>query len=171
MAQIFRSRCFFPVAIQHRMTCRSFVCLALALALSGCATEADKKKKEAAKKPEPLQKHAEDPAFLAFLGRLRTAVATKDQAALTSMMTADFGYRWDTPPVGDNVFTYWDLNESWPVLGKLLREKFVANGHYMVAPAAVVTEPGYHGFRAGMRMLNGSWKFAYFVPREDAAPQ
>ncbi len=154
------------------MTCRSFACLALALALSGCATEADKKKKEAEKKkPEPLQKQTEDPAFLAFVGRLRTAVANKDHATITSMMTADFGYRWDNAPVGDDVFTYWDLNESWPVLGKILREKFVANGNYMVAPAAVVTEPGYHGFRAGMRMLNGSWKFAYFVPGEGTVAQ
>ena len=153
------------------MTSRSFVCLALALALSGCATEKEKKKKEDEKKNEPLQKQAEDPAFLAFLGRLRIAVANKDQPTLTSMMTADFGYRWDTPPVGDNVFTYWDLNESWPILAKLLREKFVAHNGYMVAPAAVATDPAFHGFRVGMRVLNGSWKFAYFVPGEGVTAQ
>ena len=153
------------------MTSRSFVCLALALALSGCATEKEKKKKEDEKKNEPLQKQAEDPAFLAFLGRLRIAVANKDHPTLTSMMTADFGYRWDTPPVGDNVFTYWDLNESWPILAKLLREKFVAHNGYMVAPAAVATDPAFHGFRVGMRVLNGSWKFAYFVPGEGVTAQ
>ena len=153
------------------MTSRTFACLALALLLAGCATPDEKKKKEAGKKPQPLAKQAEDPAFLAFLGRLRIAVANKDHEALTSMMTADFGYRWDTPPVGDNVFTYWDMNESWTVLGKILREKFVAHDAYMVAPGAVKTDPAFHGFRAGMRMLNGSWKFAYFVPGEGTIQQ
>ena len=153
------------------MSSRPFICLALTLLLAGCETPEAKKKKEAAKKPQPLAKQAEDPAFMAFLGRLRTAVANKDHAALTSMMTADFGYRWDTPPVGDNVFTYWDLNESWPVLGKLLREKFVAHGNYMVAPSSVATDPAFQGFRVGIRMLNGSWKFAYFVPAEGTTAQ
>ena len=155
------------------MTRRSFACLVLTLALSGCAAEKEKQKKKdaAEKKQEQSQKVAEDPAFLAFLGRLRIAVANKDQATITSMMTADFGYRWDTAPVGDNVFTYWDLNESWPVLTKLLREKFAAHDGYMVAPATVATDPAFHGFRAGMRMLNGSWKFAYFVPGEGTVAQ
>ena len=152
---------------------RTFACLALTLALFGCAAEREKQKKKDAteKKQEQSQKVAEDPMFLAFLGRLRIAVAKKDRATLTSMMTADFGYRWDTAPVGDDVFTYWDLNDSWPVLGKLLREKFAAHNNYMVAPATVATDPAFSGFRVGMRMLNGGWKFAYFVPAESTAPQ
>ena len=155
------------------MNCRLIICLALALLFAGCAAEREKQKKkdEAEKKQEVSKKVAEDPAFTAFLGRLRIAVAKKDRAVLTSMMTADFGYRWDTPPVGDDVFTYWDLNESWAVLAKLLREKFVAHNNYMVAPAAVATDPAFHGFRVGIRMLNGSWKFAYFVPGEGTIAQ
>ena len=172
-ARTFISRRSSPATIPPSMSCRTFACLALTLVLAGCAAEREKQKKKdvAEKKQEHSQKVAEDPAFTAFLGRLRTAVANKDHATLTSMMTADFGYRWDTPPVGDDVFTYWDLNESWPLLGRVLREKFVAHGSYMVAPAAVATDPAFHGFRAGMRMLNGSWKFAYFVPSESTAPQ
>ena len=102
----FLSRRSFVAAIPTPMSCRSFVCLALTLSLAGCAAEKEKqKKKDAAEiKQEQSQKVAEDPAFLAFLGRLRIAVANKDHATLTSMMTADFGYRWDTPPVGDDVF-------------------------------------------------------------------
>ena len=153
------------------MSSRPLVCLALALLLAGCATPEEKRKKEAENKPQPLAKQTEDPAFLAFIGRLRIAVANKDQPVLTSMMTADFGYRWDEPPVGDNVFTYWDLNESWPVLGKVLREKFVPHNNYMVAPAAVATDSTFQGFRAGIRMINGSWRFAYFVPGEGVIPQ
>ena len=153
------------------MSSRPIVCLALALSLAACSTEAEKKKKEAEKKPQPLAKQTEDPAFLAFLGRLRIAVVNKDHEVLTSMMTSDFGYRWDESPVGDNVFTYWDMNDSWPLLGKVLREKFAPHDNYMVAPAAVATNAGFQGFRAGMRMVNGSWKFAYFVPREDVVPQ
>ncbi|MEO7319958.1 MAG: hypothetical protein ABIZ56_13290 [Chthoniobacteraceae bacterium] len=155
------------------MSSRPFICLALTLILAGCAAEKEKQKKKHAteKKQEQSQKVAEDPGFLAFLGRLRLAVANKDHATLTSMMTADFGYRWDTPPVGDNVFTYWDLNDSWPVLGKLLREKFTAHGNYMVAPSAVATDPAFQGYRVGIRVLNGSWKFAYFVPAEGTTAQ
>lgn len=153
------------------MSCRPLICLALALSLAGCSTPEEKRKNEAAKKPQPLAKQVEDPAFLAFLGRLRIAVANKDRAVLTSMMTADFGYRWDDAPVGDDVFTYWDMNESWPVLAKVLREKFVPHGNYMVAPAAVASDSAYQGFRAGMRMINGSWRFAYFVPGEGVIPQ
>ena len=64
------------------------------------------------------------------------------------------------------MFTYWDMNDSWPVLEKILREKFVAHDNYMVAPADVATDPSYKGYRAGMRLVRGSWKFAYFVPAE-----
>ena len=153
------------------MSSRPIFCLALALVFAGCSTTEEKKKKEAEKKPQPLAKQMDDPAFLAFLGRLRIAVAKKDHDTLTSMMTSDFGYRWDDPPVGDNVFTYWDMNETWPILGKVLREKFVPHENYMVAPGTVATDPAFRGFRAGMRMINGSWKFAYFVPGEGVIPQ
>jgi hypothetical protein len=150
------------------MFCRPLACLALALIISGCAAEQEKQKKkdEEEKKKERAERLAEDPAFTSFLGRLRSAVAKKDKETLSSMMTPDFGYRWDNPPVGDNVFTYWDLNESWPILSKILREQFVPHGNYMVAPAAVANDPTYTGFRAGMRLVSGGWKFAYFVPGE-----
>lgn len=153
------------------MSSRPIFCLALTFLIAGCDTPKKDKKKEAEKRPEPITKQTEDPAFLGFIGRLRQAIAAKDQATITSMMTPDFGYRWDTPPVGDNVFTYWDLNETWPVLNKVLREKFVPHDDYMVAPAAVATDSAFHGFRAGMRMLNGSWRFAYFVPGEGTMQQ
>jgi hypothetical protein len=147
---------------------RPYLCLALAVMISGCAAEREKQKKkeEETKKKERAEKLVEDPAFTAFLGRLRTAAAKKDKETLTSMMTRDFGYRWDEPPVGDNVFTYWDLNESWPILNKILREQFVPHGNYMVAPSAVANDATYSGFRAGIRLVSGSWKFAYFVPGE-----
>jgi hypothetical protein len=150
------------------MFCRLPVFLAFALILSGCAAEREKQKQkdEAQKQKDRAERLAEDPTFTAFLGRLRIAVANKDHTTLTSMMTADFGYRWDNPPVGDNVFTYWDLNESWPILNKMLREKFVPHRNYMVAPPGVAYDPNYTGFRAGMRLVDGSWKFAYFVPAE-----
>ncbi len=157
------------------MSIRPIFSLALAFALMGCANaekrkkkEADEKKKERATK---LQSVAEEPAFKAFIGRLRVAVTNRDLEAISATMTPDFGYRWDTSPVGDNVFTYWDLNNSWPVLAHILQEKFVVNEEYLVAPPAVVSQEGYHGFRAGMRLVNGSWKFAYFVPGETVMPQ
>jgi len=93
---------------------------------------------------------------------------------LTSLMTADFGYRWDTPPAGESVYQYWSMNDLWPVLGGLLNDKFVPNGGYMVAPPQVVKDKTFKGYRVGMRPERGTWKFAYFVPAEGAqgaAPQ
>jgi hypothetical protein len=157
------------------MSCRSLFSLALVLMLAGCASEAEKQKKEVAEKLKDRKEHQEkqvaDPAFVAFLGRLRAAVAKKDLPTLSSMMTADFGYRWDTPPVGDNIFTYWDLNDTWPVLSKILHEPFVPHEDYLISPPAAATDPSYRGYRAGIRQVRGSWKFAYFVPGEGVAAQ
>jgi hypothetical protein len=47
-----------------------------------------------------------------------------------------------------------------------MKQKFVPNGRYMVAPPQVVSDANYAGFRVGLRTVNGSWKFAYFVPAE-----
>ena len=138
------------------------------LPLAGCGTLFDKKKQEEKKKKEEDAKKdaSKDPNFQAFIGRLRTAVARKDYAMLQSMMAPDFGYRWDNPPPGDNVFTYWDLNNIWPEVARILREPFVPHGDYMVAPPELVTNPGAVTYRAGMRRYVGSWRFAYFVPPE-----
>jgi hypothetical protein len=57
------------------------------------------------------------------------------------------------------------------VLNKLLREKFVAHGRFMVAPSGVALDPDYDGPRAGMQVVNGSWKFAYFVMSASEADQ
>jgi len=88
---------------------------------------------------------------------------------LASLMTADFGYRWDTPPAGESVFQYWSMNDVWPTLEGIVGQKFVPNGTYMVAPAQVATSRSYQGYRAGMRLERGSWKFAYFVTGEAPA--
>jgi hypothetical protein len=138
----------------------------LAVGLAGCF---EKKEKEdpASTKPdaERLGFKAEDTTFQAFLGRLRKAAAKRDMTTLASMMTPDFGYRWDTPPANENVFAYWDQNDVWKELDPVLRSTFVphqvGNGDaYMVAPPPSAQQ----GWRAGIRLVNGAWRFAYFVP-------
>jgi hypothetical protein len=43
---------------------------------------------------------------------------------------------------------------------------------FMVAPPQLAEDPDYAGFRAGVRMVNGSWRFVYFVPKPPAdAPE
>jgi len=62
------------------------------------------------------------------------------------------------------VFQYWDEQGLWPELQGILSEKFVQKGAYMVAPPQFADESlNYDGYRAGVRRVNGSWKFAYFV--------
>jgi hypothetical protein len=137
--------------------------LLAALLLAGCETPYKKKDEEEKK---PLKNAAGEQSFQAFLGRLRTAVAKRDLPTLASMMTVDFGYRWDPAPASENVFTYWDEHGVWPELEAVLKESFVPVDAYLVAPPQFATDPNYNGYRAGIRTIKGSWKFAYFVPAE-----
>lgn len=137
------------------------VCLAT-IALPGCKTpykESDKKRED--------QKHdaSNDPSFQGFIGRLRIAVQKRDHETLRALMVPDFGYRWDNPPPGDNVFTYWDLNNLWPDLNALLRQSMVPLDDFMVSPPEFAADPkNFAGYRLGVKQMNGSWRFVYFVP-------
>lgn len=146
--------------------------------LAGCPFSYDKDGKKKAKgrfQPEdplkPTKDESGDVAFQAFVGRLRSAVEARDMAQIASMMTPDFGYRWDNPPAGANVFAYWDQNDLWPKLTKLMGEKWVPYDGYMVVPPELASNPQYGGYRAGVKMVNGSWRFAYFVSAPPPEPE
>jgi hypothetical protein len=95
---------------------------------------------------------------------LRKAVAAHDVNALAQMMTSDFGYSLKPEKSGEGVFKYWDDQNLWPEIDGILSEKFIKKGEYMVAPPQFANEAlNYDGYRAGIRRINGSWKFTYFV--------
>jgi len=106
-----------------------------------------------------------DVDFQAFVGRLQKAVAAHDMNMLASMMTKNFGYKLNPPMEGEGVFKYWDEENLWPELEGILSEKFVkGDAEFMVAPPQFADKSlNYDGYRAGIRRVNGSWKFAYFV--------
>ena len=157
----------------------------LLVSVAGCPKDADRRKTPAdtaaaTKKPDPaapkkkppaptLRDQNGDTAFLAFVGRLRQAVAAHDADAVAGMMTADFGYLLEPtaedPGEGKGVFAHWDRANVWPELQLVLNERFVPSGSaYMVAPPEFAAQPeNYHGYRAGLQLVNGGWKFAYFV--------
>jgi hypothetical protein len=142
--------------------------LLLAIGLSGCQTpsQKEKEKKAALKKKTKaeLREESSDVDFQAFVGRLRKAVAAHDVNTLAEMMTPDFGYSLNPEKSGEGVFKYWDEQNLWPELDGILSEKFVKKGGFMVAPPQFADESlNYDGYRAGLRRVNGSWKFAYFV--------
>jgi hypothetical protein len=144
--------------------------LVLIFACFGCSNPGKKKdKKPAKKKPDKEQRdQTSDVDFQAFLGRLRKAVAAHDANTLAPMMTQDFAYVLGKTEAedrkGEGVFKYWDENGLWIELEGILSEKFVVKGDYMVAPPQFADESsGYEGYRAGIKRINGSWKFAYFV--------
>lgn len=146
----------------------TFVLLIFALALGGCKTASDKEKAKKSvlkkKAKAELREESSDVDFQSFVGRLRKAVAARDVNTLSEMMTPDFGYRLNPEASGDGVFKYWDENNLWPELEGILSEKFVKKGAFMVAPPQFADESlNYDGYRAGIRRVNGSWKFAYFV--------
>ena len=124
------------------------------------AATADKKKPKVPTIPDQTN----DLAFQSFLSRLRQAVHAHDADTLAAMMTKDFGYQYEPPLAGDGVFAYWDQNNTWSELELVLKEKFIPNENYMVAPPEfTLGTTSYTGYRAGIRLENGGWKFAYFV--------
>ncbi|MDP9291420.1 MAG: hypothetical protein M3O82_03525 [Verrucomicrobiota bacterium] len=138
--------------------------LAVVILLPACSSM--QKSKEAQKKIERAQEDArrtQDVSFQGFLGRLRKAVAKRDTQMLSTMITPNFGYRLEPLGEGPGAFQYWTENGIWPELEMVLREPFLPNGNYMVAPSQFVSDPEYRGYRAGMALVNGSWRFAYFV--------
>ncbi len=141
--------------------------LAFVLALTGCQTSQQKAKKEALQKKTQaeLRHEAGDMDFDAFIGRLQKAVAAHDVSSIAQMMTPNFGYQLSPPLEGEGVFKYWDEQNLWPEIEGILAEKFVAGDDgYMVAPPQFADKSlHYDGYRAGIRRINGSWKFAYFV--------
>ncbi len=143
----------------------SLVTVVLALCLAGCETEEQKKTALAAKLREKtsIPDQSGDQNFQAFIGRLRLAVGKHDLPMIASMMTPNFGWRLDPPGEGDGVFDYWDKKNIWPELNLVLKERFVASGQYMVSPREFVSQPTYRGYRAGIVIYEGGWRFAYFV--------
>src|SRR5919108_3455554 len=152
-----------------------FILLALAVAFTGCQTPAQKEKaKQAALKKKvdaKLREESTDVDFQAFVGRLRKAVQARDVTTLKTMMTDDFGYKLnpamqgiEPTAQGPGVFQYWEDQGLWPELDGILSEKFVKYKGYMVAPPQFADASlNYDGYRIGIRRVNGSWKFAYFV--------
>ena len=146
----------------------TFAFLISALAFSGCSSFKSKKND---KKPDvtkrakaDLREENNDVDFQAFVGRLKAAVAARDMNAIAGMMTSDFGYALNPDRSGEGVFKYWDENNLWPELEGILSEKFVKKEQYMVAPPQFADPSlNYDGYRAGIRRVSGSWKFAYFV--------
>ena len=158
------------------MIFRSILAFLAAACLAGCAglEQKDKSKPAGKKKKTAAQNmpdQSSDVAFQSFVGRLRTAVQMRDLATLASMMTPNFGYGINPDREGEGVFQFWDENDTWKELELVLLEKFVPHEQFMVAPPEFAKDPDtFIGYRAGIRQVNGSWKFAYFVGGGGSAP-
>ncbi len=152
---------------------KRIACLLLVFILttSGCGLFRKKPKKDAAQTKKEETKPAEqnpEQDFAAFIGRLRKVVQARDTQALAEMMTADFAFVMggtsETDKKGEGVFQFWEESGLWPELEGIVNEKFVKKDDFMVAPPQFA-DPAieYEGYRAGIRRVNGSWKFVYFV--------
>ena len=140
-------------------------------------TAAEKATTASAKKPPSKlvsTSRNDDVGFQSFVSRLRQAVRAHDANEIAGMMTSDFGYQFEPRLEGPGVFAYWDEHNLWSELDLVLGEQFLVNNvggsnEYMVAPAEFVTNPeNYTGYRAGIQLVNGSWKFAYFVSGQES---
>jgi uncharacterized protein YceK len=162
------SRADKPATDDDGMKKIAFAFLIGALALGGCnsvKSQKDDKKAALSKRAKAdLREENNDVDFQAFVGRLKKAVAARDMNTIAGMMTADFGYAINPDKSGDGVFKYWDENNLWPELDGILTERFAKKGDYWVAPPQWADPTlNYDGYRVGIRRVNGSWKFVYFV--------
>jgi hypothetical protein len=131
-----------------------------------------KEPKDKVRKGAPTKDQSGDVAFQSFVGRLQIAVQRRDLQTLSALMVPNFGYRWDDAPPGENAFMYWDRNNLWGELASLVKTRWVPYDGFMVVPAQLAEDPDYAGFRAGVRIVGGSWRFVYFVPAPPAdAPE
>lgn len=145
--------------------------LVVAIAFAGCKSAAKREKEQKAaqaKKDAQTTETTADVDFQAFITRLRKAVQSRDMNTLAAMMTSDFAYVMGATSSadrkGEGVFQYWDENGLWPELEGIFSETFVKKDDYMVAPPQFANPAlDYDGYRAGIRRVNGSWKFVYFV--------
>ena len=140
--------------------------LALTL-LVGCPATDKKPNKAKGKKQEsmlPGRNQASDVSFQSFVGLLRTAAAKRDMETMAAMMTPDFGYRWDAAPEGETPFQFWDEKNLWSQLNSVLSAQWKESEGYMVAPPEFAMDEKFEGYRAGVSMVNGAWRFVYFVP-------
>jgi hypothetical protein len=142
--------------------------LLCAFVFAGCGGKKKKPKDTAQTKKAPVAEQSADQDFNAFIGRLRKAVQAHDVQTIASMMTSDFAFVMggtaDQDRKGEGVFQYWDEHGLWPELEGIMSETFVKKEEFMVAPPQFANPAvEYDGYRAGIRRVNGSWKFAYFV--------
>lgn len=145
-----------------------YVALALLIPIAGCkTTKPDEKRKQETASTRKMPDPRKDVSYQSFVNRLRAAVASRDIPLVASMMTSNFGYLLEPAEgfsgEGPGVFEYWDKKGLWDELQLVLNERFVPKDNYMVAPPQFVDETGFRGYRAGITMVNGSWRFAYFV--------
>jgi hypothetical protein len=148
------------------MLLRLVACALVLLSFAACDSLHSPYKKKDEEEKKPMRDQSTDQAFQSFMGRLRAAVSKHDTTMMASLMTADFGYRWDDAPPGETAFLYWDQHNLWGELSNVLQQRFGPHDLYMVAPVQAIKDSNYNGYRAGMRTVRGSWKFAYFVPAE-----
>jgi hypothetical protein len=147
------------------MKAHIFASLLAVILLAGCPAT-DKKPAKAHGKASPPSGHgfAGDVSFQAFVGRLKLAAAARDRDTLADMMTRDFGYRWDAAPEDETPFSYWDAQKLWPRLRDVVSQRWTEHDGYMVVPPPGSEESASGGYRAGIAMIDGAWRFAYFVP-------
>jgi hypothetical protein len=158
------------------MFLRAILSLLAVVIFAGCPLPGKDPKKAKGKSDKPdMKDQSGDMAFQAFTGRLRKAVELRDRTMLASMMAPDFGYRWDNAPQGETPFSYWDQHKLWGELAVLMRERWTPHEAFMVVPPQFAQNENYPGYRAGLTMVNGSWRFAYFVsapsPGDSPAPE
>lgn len=148
-------------------TIPTLIALAALLPLAACKTTEKKEPEQAAATRNNMPNPSNDVSYQSFVGRLRKAVAAHDVHVVASMMTSNFGYLLEPEGKysgeGPGVFQYWDEKGLWDELELVLQSQFVPKGNFMVAPPEFEEQPGYTGYRAGITMVNGSWRFAYFV--------
>lgn len=104
-----------------------------------------------------------------FVLAVRAAAEARDEAALRPVMSQRFTFSFEGGGGGVDAFRRWEwqgfraLDNLVPLLDRGLATR---DSVIWTAPPAFLTDPGYHGLRAGFRRSpEGRWEWIYLVGR------
>lgn len=102
-----------------------------------------------------------------FLLSVREAAVNRDMTLLRPVMAGDFTYAFVGVQTPDEAFAFWSAENFWSLdeMADLLDPGVrTTNGRIWAAPSTFVSNPAYHGARAGFRRrADGRWEWVYLI--------
>ena len=93
--------------------------------------------------------------------RMMEASITRDQEVIQPMLAPDFNWREDDAPLTETPFEFWNRQNLWGTLNKLLNQTSFDSAGLKIAPRDA-KNASYTGPRLAWRKVGDEWRLAYF---------